>query len=259
MAQSTRWTDEAFARLEILVREQEVARVRLEGIERSWSAQRAEAMDALSALVREYDELYAALDRYASADTQVADPEPWASATTRAAGFDATVAWDPIGAPEAARERGGGWRAFAVVMSIGGALGFGVLSAAVASGRVPVERITTASTAAVGLVWSQVQGAIERRTDGEEVAREVAIATPVEPEIAAVPTAAVPKPAEPAARVTVPPPPEQATTITTAKTKAKAKRATAKRGKAKRRSSRRTTAARRTIDLPATNDPLAGA
>jgi hypothetical protein len=93
MSKSSRWTEQAFARLEVIVREQDAARARLGAIEREWSARRDEAMAAIASLSAEYDELYLALDAYADIESEELDgvlpyPPPWGIAAL-------AMPWEP--------------------------------------------------------------------------------------------------------------------------------------------------------------------
>jgi hypothetical protein len=255
------WTDEAFARLEVIVREQEAARERLEALERECSVRREHERATIAALAAEYDELYLALDAYADAESQqpandpVPYPPPWGVAPSVPTGFAAQpVAWEPmltpspvvafpsvIAEPEPQPRRS--VTAVIVVLATILALGLGALLAAVVSGgHLPGLMPTTATLAPVAIAVEPV------RTPS--VAPKAAAPTAV---AVAPTTAPVATPTVEAAPVA----PAKATVAKRSK-KHKASKKSRKKSKSKRKRSS-ASAPNKRIGLPANDDPLAGA
>jgi hypothetical protein len=253
MSQSSQWTDEAFARLEVIVREQEAARAWLDHIERSWSAQREQTMATIAALSAEYDELYAALDTYAHVESQpcseIAPPPPWGVTPSLPTAFDGPpMQWDPIVAPASIEPRARSTMGtVAIVLAITLlALGLGVLLAAIVTGRTRLEPVAALPTTALERVTT-VPTPTPTPTPTPEPVVVAAIVTP-EPE----PEAAAPPIADTA--------PTQLGVAAKAPVAKRAKKPTrAKKHRKKSRSARRkhTSPARR-IGVTSSSDPLAG-
>jgi hypothetical protein len=249
MSMSSRWTDQAFARLETIVREQEAARARLDAIEREWSSQRSEAMAKIATLASEYDELYVALDAYADIESQALDdsppyPPPWGIAALPTGFAAPPVQWESLVASPAAElarsepePRGRVATAIAVVVGTIVALGIGVLIAAFVAQRVETERVAALPTMSIGRASTPAPQPVSV-THASVVPAASPIAAAIEPSAAKTELMS------------------SAAAKTTKKHRATKKRKSSR--SHKRRPSRGAAPAKR-IGLPSSTDPLAGA